>query len=473
METVKVKITGDFPGADVFEVAAPVNYRDMDATALAVELLNLNPDADWLGNGNAIIVAMNLVGPPTEVEEQASPDAAVAAGASGGDLPLGERNESWDAGKARGMADTAADLARMHFWKDPNGDPEAQSSYKLPFAYLDGNAHAVWNGVTAAAAAMQGSRGGVNIPDGDVAAVRSKIAGYYAKARSKYDDDTIEPPWASSESSVSTARSAVRRARAAAAIETVGGTWIADPLALEDTMTRDGRIFDAGALVWNKQGEMTLMAQFENPEMGGHAGAVVAGSMPGSKIKRAGNVLTASGQFNTDEPGQQAEEYVSNRSLTGISIDIAPQEWQIEISPEAGGGILMFSAEDDEPVDGSDEGGPIVIEQSSEDMVLRFKKAELIGSTLVATPAFGETQVSLAASSSGWPIPKVVRVTGYVRMADPYEASLAASMRADLRPQSIEDLSMLTDVLDRGVTLGFVSLEDAKLAFLRALQERS
>jgi hypothetical protein len=81
--------------------------------------------------------------------------------------------------------------------------------------------------------------------------------------------------------------------------------------------------------------------------------------------------------------------------------------------------------------------------------------------------------VSLAASSSGWPIPKVVRVTGYVRMADPYEASLAASMRADLRPQSIEDLSMLTDVLDRGVTLGFVSLEDAKLAFLRALQERS
>ena len=51
--------------------------------------------------------------------------------------------------------------------------------------------------MTAAAAAIQGARGGVSIPDGDVAGVKSKIEAYYTKAASTYDDDTITPPWAS------------------------------------------------------------------------------------------------------------------------------------------------------------------------------------------------------------------------------------------------------------------------------------
>jgi hypothetical protein len=62
--------------------------------------------------------------------------------------------------------------------------------------------------VTAAAAAIQGARGGVSIPDGDVAGVKSKIEAYYTKAASTYSDDTITPPWASDSQTASVSQDA-------------------------------------------------------------------------------------------------------------------------------------------------------------------------------------------------------------------------------------------------------------------------
>jgi hypothetical protein len=53
---------------------------------------------------------------------------------------------------------------------------------------IDGKLTAVPRGVMAAAAVMQGSRGGVDLPKGDIDRVKSHLAKYYAKM-----DDT--PPW--------------------------------------------------------------------------------------------------------------------------------------------------------------------------------------------------------------------------------------------------------------------------------------
>lgn len=59
----------------------------------------------------------------------------------------------------------------------------------LPLAdVVDGRLVAVPRGVFAAAAVMQGSRGGVDLPEKDVDRVRSHLATYYAKL-----DET--PPW--------------------------------------------------------------------------------------------------------------------------------------------------------------------------------------------------------------------------------------------------------------------------------------
>jgi HK97 family phage prohead protease len=119
------------------------------------------------------------------------------------DLPLGARDEKWDSGEAVKSLHVPDDLKKAYFWRDPNGDPDTKSAYKLPFAERDNDGgpgvaefHAVWKGVTAAAAALQGSQGGVDLPQADRDAVKSKIEAYYKKAAKQYNDDNIEVPWA-------------------------------------------------------------------------------------------------------------------------------------------------------------------------------------------------------------------------------------------------------------------------------------
>jgi len=62
-------------------------------------------------------------------------------------------------------------------------------SYKLPHHYVeDGALVTVWTGVTAAGAAVQGARGGVDIPEADMEGVKRHLAAHYAQF-----DET--PPW--------------------------------------------------------------------------------------------------------------------------------------------------------------------------------------------------------------------------------------------------------------------------------------
>ncbi len=104
-------------------------------------------------------------------------------------LPLAAENLAWDAGQARAAVKAWAtndqgeiDFAKYgqcFFWSAP--DASTQEDYKLPFAtIIDGEPHAVWNGVRAAYAALQGSRGQPpDIPNADVPSVLRRIARYY------------------------------------------------------------------------------------------------------------------------------------------------------------------------------------------------------------------------------------------------------------------------------------------------------
>ncbi len=68
-----------------------------------------------------------------------------------------------------------------HVWYDSD-NKENFGAYKLLVADLiDGRLHAVPRGVMAAAAVMQGSRGGVDLPANDIDRVKSHLAKYYAK----------------------------------------------------------------------------------------------------------------------------------------------------------------------------------------------------------------------------------------------------------------------------------------------------
>jgi hypothetical protein len=112
------------------------------------------------------------------------------------DLPLADRDREWDG--------TAAEK-RVHTWAGAQDEPNQKyrdahvwydadkkgnfTAYKLLIAdVVGGRLVAVPRGVTAAAAVMQGSRGGIDLPDKDIDRVKSHLAKYYAKM-----DDTA--PW--------------------------------------------------------------------------------------------------------------------------------------------------------------------------------------------------------------------------------------------------------------------------------------
>jgi len=112
------------------------------------------------------------------------------------DLPLADQDRSWDGTAAEkrvrswaGAEDEPNPRYRdAHVWYDTDKKSNF-TAYKLLIAdVVDGRLVAVPRAVHAAAAVMQGSRGGIDLPDKDIDRVKSHLAKYYAKL-----DET--PPW--------------------------------------------------------------------------------------------------------------------------------------------------------------------------------------------------------------------------------------------------------------------------------------
>ncbi len=112
------------------------------------------------------------------------------------DLPLADRDREWDGDAAEkrvrkwaGAEDGPNEQYRdAHVWYDAD-KKDNFTAYKLLVAdVVDGRLTAVPRGVMAAGNVMQGSRGGVDLPEQDIGRVRSHLAKYYAKM-----DDTA--PW--------------------------------------------------------------------------------------------------------------------------------------------------------------------------------------------------------------------------------------------------------------------------------------
>ena len=112
------------------------------------------------------------------------------------DLPLADRDREWDG--------TAAEK-RVRRWADAEDEPNAKyrdahvwydadkkenfTAYKLLVAdVIGGELKAVPRGVMAAGNVMQGSRGGVDLPEKDIDRVKSHLAKYYKKMGE-------DPPW--------------------------------------------------------------------------------------------------------------------------------------------------------------------------------------------------------------------------------------------------------------------------------------
>jgi hypothetical protein len=112
------------------------------------------------------------------------------------DLPIADRDREWDSTDAEkrvrqwaNATDEPNEKYRdAHVWYDAE-KKQNFTAYKLLIAdVVNGRLVAVPHGVMAAGAVMQGSRGGVDVPEGDVDRIKSHLAKYYRKM-----DDA--PPW--------------------------------------------------------------------------------------------------------------------------------------------------------------------------------------------------------------------------------------------------------------------------------------
>ena len=106
-----------------------------------------------------------------------------------GDLPLADRDREWDGDAAekrvrawaKAEDEPNAKYRDAHVWYDEE-KKDNFTAYKLLVAdVIGGRLQAVPRGVMAAAAVLQGSRGGVDLPASDVDRVRSHLAKYYDK----------------------------------------------------------------------------------------------------------------------------------------------------------------------------------------------------------------------------------------------------------------------------------------------------
>jgi len=132
------------------------------------------------------LLEVSVVGEPANTQAKVY---AVKGATIYHDLPLANRDVIWDStvalNRVRKITNSEEAPSRLYrnafFWFD-EANADNFGAYKLPFAdVIDGKLTAIPRGVFAAAAAMRGARGGVDIPEEDKQRVISHIEKYYKK----------------------------------------------------------------------------------------------------------------------------------------------------------------------------------------------------------------------------------------------------------------------------------------------------
>lgn len=132
----------------------------------------------------------------------------LTAASRSNEIGFAPRSRSWDGSAARDALQQWArgDNGEMNWstygrgflYVAPADGEHTLGDFKLPFATIvDGRLVAVLAGVQAAAAAVSGARGGVDMPSSARSGVKRKINALYARARSQFGDDEIRSPFES------------------------------------------------------------------------------------------------------------------------------------------------------------------------------------------------------------------------------------------------------------------------------------
>lgn len=146
-------------------------------------------------------------------------------------------------------------------------------------------------------------------------------------------------------------------------------------VALIGESTSDGRMLAADIELSFRDFPLPLM--WTRQSSGGHLDAYTVGVLETASVAD-GKVLASGYLLNTEEANEAAQQIA--HGVTGPSVDLAATEWML-----------------------TDENGKEITEEQWWDMPMdatvlqTITKAELIGTTLVSTPAFGATKITLNA----------------------------------------------------------------------------
>lgn len=171
--------------------------------------------------------------------------------------------------------------------------------------------------------------------------------------------------------------------------------WGSD-IAFEGMGTGDGRFMVDGSLSW-REPPLTLMAMIETPDVGGHAGAQVAGrmdsfskstkNMDGKALAKGVTAVYSEGIMDTGEFAQDIERMVEDETLRGVSVDLAILEWGFR-DPDTG---EMFNPDEMTP----DEWDRAFMGE----LYFAVIQGEIMAATVCPTPAFADARIALLASA--------------------------------------------------------------------------
>lgn len=184
----------------------------MAATALQISIVQARGSLARAAKAGLIVRLSRgwYVAAATLPETRASVTASAVTAAVVGDLDLPvhtNRDAEWDgdaaASRVLGWAtddDGTVDPGRLaagFLYRAPDSDPATLAAYKLGFADVyDGRLEIVARGVFAVAAALQGARGGVDIPDSDRDGIRDRVEDLYERINEAFPDaPPASPPW--------------------------------------------------------------------------------------------------------------------------------------------------------------------------------------------------------------------------------------------------------------------------------------
>lgn len=152
---------------------------------------------------------------------------SLTASASGAvDLPVAGRDHAWDGDAATNRVFEWADgdtdkIGQAYAYRDDSKPPAIKAAYKLGYAdVIDGELTIVPRGVSAALAALNGARGGVDIPADEKGAVKDRLDAVRAHVDEETGEDSMNGMQASAWTALST-------------LPPMPAAWFAEPTAEE------------------------------------------------------------------------------------------------------------------------------------------------------------------------------------------------------------------------------------------------